>query len=85
MSFLSVSFEEAKINDNKGFVVLLFRYKDHLNNLVLAEHIKFDVIVTGKFHEITFLSKGQRTEKDPFVLINRGQRLIDDILNKELV
>lgn len=85
-TFQSVSFLDLSVKDNKTIATLCFRYKERfdfsLKEIIVGEIIKFDIKITGKFHEVTFLTHGQRTDRDPYVLVSKAQKLIDEIVNE---
>jgi hypothetical protein len=86
MAFLSVSLVSLDVNNTQGKVILCFRYLENIGypatKVIIAENIQFDIKITGKFHEVTFLSRGQRTERDPLLLVAKAQRLIDEVVNE---
>lgn len=51
-----------------------------MQTITVIEHMIFDIIIHGDYHEVGAMEKGQKTDRDELLIISRAQKLMDDYI-----
>lgn len=72
-----------KLDDTRAKAYINYAYitlTQDMENVLVIEHMIFDIIIHGDYYEVVAMEKGQRTDRDELLIISRAQKLMDEYI-----